>query len=273
MAAEHGIRLGHETLDGLERAGRLSPLLERFPWFYIGAEFCENLISDGTAGEAVFLQRAGRKVCVLTPLLSEKGVRALSSLFDRLAREARRGRLDPSRLEITANDFGAVELAAQKKLPFRVSAGRQLNFNAFLLERMTLKVLSARALAFFADLGVRRFEISATGRLPATNFGSRAFGFDPASFSITMFYPYLNLTTARTCPVGMPDIPPEVSVKGIECGRECRACAFSLSHPWVKEKLFVRGNTVYMQFAEKFYNSEKELARRRIDRLVYCPLP
>lgn len=273
MAIEYGVKLGTAPLSALERSGELRGLLDRFSWFYTGAEFCENLLDDQAAEDAVLLQRSGKSVCLLTPPLSEKGVARLRALFRALRARCRAGKLDPARLEVTVNDFGAIALAAAEELPFRLNLGRQLQFNAFLLTRSSLKALNRRALEFFRARGITRYEVSTTGRLPRTNFRDAAFGLDPRKFSFTLYYPYLNLTTGRTCITGMPDIPPEASVRGVACGFECRACAFQVVHPWVKEKLYIKGNSVFMKFPDKFYSSPQQLERRRIDRLVYCPLP
>jgi len=37
--------------------------------------------------------------------------------------------------------------------------------------------------------------------------------------------------------------------------------------------MLIRGNTVFLEFAEQFYTSEKDLARINVDRLVYAPFP
>jgi hypothetical protein len=273
MAAEQGIRLGARPLDRALAGRDPAAALGRFDRVYIGAEFCENLLEDRYAADAERLQALGKKVCLLTPLLSDKGAGLLDKLFSALLRRVRAGRLDPAGLEITVNDFGAAELARRRALPFRLSAGRQLSGNAFVQVRDRLELQSRRALEYFRGLGVARFELATSGSLPAVNFGGVRFGAGLPPFSLTLYYPYLNLTTTRTCLVGMPDIPAEVSVKGITCARECQACAFRVAHPWIKEKLYIRGNTVFMEFPEKFYTSERQLARRRIDRLVYCPFP
>ncbi|MCX5792305.1 MAG: hypothetical protein NTY45_08860 [Elusimicrobia bacterium] len=268
MGIEHGIRLGSGAARG---GGKEIPAL--FEWVYLGPEFCENLLETGVCAEMVHFQKLGKKVCLLTPLLTERGIASLTAIFREVSRLLLAGRLDAERLEITVNDFGALELAAAEKLPVKLSAGRQFTYNVFEQNKGSLSVLSRRALDFFLGLGVRRYEVSAAGTMPRTNFRERDCGFKPEGFNFTLHYPYLNLTTTRTCLVGLRDIQPRDSVRGIDCGRECRACAFKVDHPWVKEKLLIRGNTVFMEFPGKFYSSEKELERLRVDRLVYCPLP
>jgi len=265
---EQGIRLSGQAF--LDR--RLEPMLERFDWVYLGSEFCENLLEPGLGSEATRLQQMGKKVCLLTPLLTEKGAGALAAIFKRLRKLLASGHLSADRFEITINDFGALELAAREKLPVRLNAGRQFCPNAFSSRARDLTVLNAPSLDFLARYGITRYEISTTGHRPRTNFAPCG-PFYRKQFSLTLYYPYLPLATTRTCLVGMPDLGPEDPVRGIACGRECRACTFEVVHPWIKEKLLVRGNTVFLEFPRKFYSSAEMLKRLRVDRLVYSPFP
>ncbi len=274
MPVEKGIRLGTLTLEDLRKTGGLEAALKGFERFYLGPEFCENLLSPSVCAEAAWLQRRGKKVCLLTPLLSEKGVGLLDAVFKRLSKLAKSGGLAPAGLEIAVNDFGAVELAKRNRLPFRLNAGRMLRDNVFDDTGRQIAVHNGRALDFFRGLGITRFELSTLGGRPDVNFGKGAvFGFDRRKFKLTLYYPYLNLTTTRTCLVGMRDVPPEESARGVDCALECRISSFELAHPSIKEKLLVRGNTVFLEFPERFYTSEKDLAVLNVDRLVYAPFP
>jgi hypothetical protein len=267
---EKGIKLSDLTPAALDASGALAGVLEKFDRFYIGAEFCENLLPrpEELRATAEFFLKKDRKVCVLTPPLSERGVKNLRRAFKLLAR------LDPAALELTINDFGALELARECGLNARINAGRLLYGNLFLIRKRTFQLVNAQALRFFTAQGIDRFEISASGERPRTNFSSaRRLGFDPADLRLTLYYPYLNLTTTRTCLLGVPDIPPDESAAGINCRRECAVASFDVKHPLIRETLLVRGNTVFMRFPRKFYSSEKTLETMRVDRLVYCPFP
>lgn len=274
MPIEKGIRLGTMTLAGLRKSGGLEAALRGFLRFYIGPEFCENLLSRSICEEAAWLQGKGKKVCLLTPMISEKGAGLLDCVFKDLLKLVRRGGLDPAGLEITVNDFGTVELAKRNRLPFRLNAGRLLRDNVFDDTGKAVTVHNGLALKFFRELGIKRFEMSTLGVRPGVNFAKGGlFGFDRRSFKITLYYPYLNLTSTRTCLVGMRDVPPEESARGVFCARECLIGSFELAHPSINEKMLVRGNTVFLEFPEKFYASEKDLARLNVDRLVYAPFP
>lgn len=262
------------TLADLKKSGAFDAAVRSFGWFYLGPEFCENLLDVSVCEEAVRLQGLGKKVCLLTPMLSEKGLGLVDAIFKELLLLVRRGKADAERLEITVNDFGALELARRRRLPFKLNAGRLLQDNVFEGTAALLKVHSGPALEFFRKAGITRYELSTSGTRPATNFDKGGtYGFDPLDFAITLYYPWLNLTSTRACLVGMPYVPPEESAEGVNCARQCRICSFKIAHPSIKEKLSIRGNTVFMHFPDKFYGREKDLDALRVDRLVYCPFP
>lgn len=276
MPVEKGIRLGTTSLADLRKSDWLGPALRDFSWFYIGPEFCENLITESVCEEAAELQAQGKRVCLLSPMLGERGIGRLDSVFRKLMILARRGRLDPSRLEITLNDFGTLELARRNRLPCRLSAGRLLYGNFFGFDEVDnrMHVHDSPLLEFFKGIGVSRCELSTTGSGHRTNLcGANLSGFDPGRFKVTLYYPYLNLTSTRTCLVGMPPIPPGRSPGTTGCSQECRIGSFEMDHPWINEKLVVRGNTVFLDFPDRFYESENDLLKLGVDRLVYCPFP
>lgn len=268
-----GLRLGEQGSAGLSGA-QLSRAFSRFDWFYTGAEFCENLLKDAAwhEREVSSLLGKGGRVCLLTPPLSEKGIKTLRPVFRRLASVFGGDPRAAGRLELTVNDFGALEIAAEEGLCVPFSLGRLLYENMFFADRTKMLALNGEAAKLFSDLGVRRFEFSTTGRLMGTNLAkARGPGFSSGDISITLHYPYLNLTTARACAAGLPETGPEDSVRGINCRRECLACSFEVTQPAIHEKLLVKGNTVFLKFPRKFYSSPATLLKRRIDRLVYSP--
>lgn len=264
-----GLRLAEAGRARLISAGSLTEALERFDWFYCGAEFCENLIAapGWYEEEAAFFLEKGAKVCLLTPPVSEKGLKLLKPVFRRLAALLKKDPRAKGSLEVTVNDLGALALALEAAPGLTLNSGRLLHDNMFLLNRDSMTVMNARGVRLFSGLGVRRFELSTTGRLPRADL-SAARG---ADLAITLHYPFMNLTSARTCVTGLPDIPPELSVPGVNCRRECGACSFEVSHPLIKQKLLVKGNTVFLKFPGKFYASPRSLRGRLIDRLVYSP--
>lgn len=267
---EKGIKLGGLAPEGLGSKGALAEALAKFERFYIGAEFCENLLPEAAALKrtAGFFLGKGRKVSVVTPPVSERGLKALRKIFLALKPLACDG------LELTVNDFGALELARDCGLELKVNAGRLMYENLFRIRGSVFQLVNSYALHFFTGRGINRFEVSAVGARQLTNFRRAAdLGFSLSEFHLTLYYPYLNMSSTRTCLLGTPEIPPHESPAGINCRRECETASFEVRYPAVRERLLVKGNTVFLHFPGKLYPAEKNMAARRVDRLVYCPLP
>jgi len=267
---ETGLRLAEAGRSYLVKTGSLARALEHFGWFYCGAEFCENLLAGPGwyEEEAAFFLEKGAKVCLMTPPVSDKGLMLLKPVFRRLDALVKKTSAAKGSVEVTINDLGALELARETGPALTLTAGRLLHENMFSLTRGSMSVLNARGVRLFSGLGIRRFEFSTTGKLPRAGLSAAVAAGD---LSITLHYPFMNLTSARTCVTGLPDIPPELSAAGADCRRECEVCAFEVSHPRIKQKLFIKGNTVFLKFPEKFYAAPRSLRDRLIDRLVYSP--
>ncbi|MCM2267831.1 MAG: hypothetical protein NDI60_08690 [Elusimicrobiales bacterium] len=269
---EKAIRLEARTAALLAAGrGKLAAGLKKFDSVYIGAEFCENLLPPPAelARQAAFFLKLGKQVRVLTPLVTEKGLGRLAGCIKTLLRLG--GGAHAGRIELTVNDIGAARLARELAPKLPVALGRLLYDNVFLFRKDTLRLVNPAALDFFAGLGIRRFELSGTGRFPKTNFGEKAVRARLKDFAVSLYYPYLNMSTARACMTGMEPRAPGEVFNGVLCRRECGVSSFRVAHPLIKEELLVRGNTVFLEFPEKFYTSERKLEQLRVDRLVYCP--
>jgi hypothetical protein len=268
---EKAIRLEARTGALLAaRGAKLAADLENFDSVYIGAEFCENLLPAPAelARQVKFFIKLEKKVRVLTPLLTEAGLKRFAACLKALAPLSPGGKV-----EITVNDLGAAALARRMAPGIPLSLGRLLYDNVFLFKKAILRLVNPASLEFLAELGVRRFEISSAGRFPKTNFADKAVKPLLKDFAVSVYYPYLNLSTARACLTGMTPIPPGEAFTGVKCRRECFVSSFKAEHPLIREELLVRGNTLFLEFPEKFYAAEKDLEKLQADRLVYCPFP
>jgi len=252
------------------RGARLAADLKNFDSVYIGAEFCENLLPAPAelARQVKFFLRLGKKIRVLTPLLTDSGLKRFAGCLKVLAPLARNGKV-----EVTVNDLGAAALARRTAPGMPLSLGRLLYDNVFLFKKDILRLVSPASLAFLTGLGIRRFELSSAGKFPETNFADKDVKPLLKDFAISLYYPYLNLSTARACLTGMTPTPAGQAFSGVKCRKECFVSSFKAAHPLVREELLVRGNTVFLEFPEKFYAAEKDLEELRADRLVYCPFP
>lgn len=268
MKLERCLKIGPELPPASLARSSFSRLAGKFDWFYIGEEFCENLLPqpERLAASAAAVLAEGKKVCVLTPPVSEKGLAVLTAIFAGLKKI--KGRF--GNLELTVNDFGALELAGKSGLGVKLNAGRMLRHNAFNIDKNSMRVTDPRCLDGFAELGIRRFEVAAAGRGFSTNFRQAAATEGPRDFRLTMFYPYCDITSTRACLLGMQDRARSGAAGAAGCRRECKLASFEITHPFIKEKFIMRGNTLFLKLAGKLA-SERSLLASRIDRLVYDP--
>lgn len=223
----------------------------RYGCFYIGEEFCEELqpAPARLAAWAGALIAAGKKVCVLTPPLGDKGLAA----FGRLLTLLKKLKAPAGRLEITVNDFGALDTARRLLPGAPLAAGRALYKNAFRADRSSVRVIDQRCLDGFAALGVKRFEVPLLRRGPRNNFSGAA----GSDFRLTVHYQLCSLTSARSCLLREP-------LTGGRCRRDCLKGGFSLAHPFIKEPLLLRGNALYLEF----HGGPGQAPAPRVDRVV-----
>lgn len=77
---EKGIRLGTMTLKDLEKSGGFDAALKGFAWFYLGHEFCENLLDASVCEDAAGCSGWAKKY-VSRPRCSEKKAPDFSTPF------------------------------------------------------------------------------------------------------------------------------------------------------------------------------------------------
>lgn len=275
MRVEKGIHLSVLSLEELKGMGALDSILERFDCVHMGPEFCEHNFppDEDLLGLADFFHRNGKKVCFMTPVLSEKGLARLDGFLESFRRFARE-RVASDRFEISVNDYGALQSIAEKGIEVKINAGRLLQYDVFMLRRNKLSIQNRYILDHFESKGVSRFEISTIGTLFDTNLAdSKRFGFKPQEIGLSLYYPYMNLASTRACFLGMKDGSSYGPDGALKCELECRACAFEMGHHRVRDKFVIQGNTLFLHFPKKFYSTERELLERRVNRLVYCPFP
>jgi len=244
VSLERAIHLSTMSLGALRKAGALPGILSRFDCVHLGAEFCEKRFPPDSSllQAAEFFHGQGKTVCFLTPFLSDKGLDRLSRFLDSLR--------SPERFELSVNDFGALRLLEKRKTRVRVNLGRVLQDNVFFWRRGRLLVQNEHALRLFEAHRIHRYEVSAVG--PVFKTGP---GFDPERVRVSLYYPYVNLASTRSC----------LLAEGPRCGRECEACAFELAHPRVRERLLMKGNTLFMKCPGRLRPPDQ------VRRLVYCP--
>ncbi|HAU90690.1 MAG TPA: hypothetical protein DCW72_10925 [Elusimicrobia bacterium] len=253
---EKGLKLGPGAFRD-KTALRRS--LKAFDWAYFGPEFCENLLEPGLLEGLRVLSGERKNVCLLTPMVTDKGLAALEGLFSAVRKLRFKGRF-----EVSVNDFGVLDLIRRKRWDVRVNFGRQLARNFVLVGRDSVNILNQSGLALLEELKVGRLETALFSRPPGPRLSGPA-----GALRFTAFYPYLDVTVTRTCLAGMPEVSPYDSPEGVRCARECLNAAYRVGSDRIKEDMIVGGNTIFVDSGGPVTAAMgKSLG---VDRLVFCP--
>lgn len=253
---EKGLKLGP---GAFRDEAALKRSLKAFDWAYYGSEFCENLLEPGLADGLRLLNGQKKDICLLTPLVTDKGLAALEKLFAQVRKLRFAGRF-----EVSVNDFGVLGLIRRLRWNVPVSFGRQLSRNFALTTRDSFEVLNRDGLALLEELKVGRLELSLFSKPPRR----RPAG-ETGALRFTAFYPYQDVTATRACLLGMPDVPAGESLETVRCARECQLASYRVKNERIKETLVVAGNTIFVEGG-----GGPAAAKGRglnIDRLVFCP--
>ncbi|KAF0127689.1 MAG: hypothetical protein FD189_235 [Elusimicrobia bacterium] len=253
---EKGLKLGP---GAFRDTAALRKALKGFDWAYFGSEFCENLLEPGLADGLRLLAGEKKDVCLLTPLVTDKGLRVLEGLFSAI-RKMRFGR----RFEISVNDFGVLGLIRRMRWSVPVSFGRRLSRDFALPDRGgVLSILNRDGTVLLKELKVGRLEMTL---FPGALRLRRPEGAGKLRF--TVFYPYMDIATSRTCLMGMPDVPPGESPATVNCARECLRANYGIKNDRIRETLIAGGNTIFVEWGGGAASRSRSA---RIDRLVFCP--
>ncbi len=228
---------------------------KRYARVYLGSETCEWLLPNVEEIERAL--QTWRGVTILTPPVTKLGLARIQRILARFASH-------PTPLEVVANDFGVLELL-RSKASFTPVVGRILSKNFLDVSHGdTMGVTTGKALDFIRT----RYRVT---RLEWTNYPRKlTFPGDDvlAPFSLSMYYPWQNLTTSRQCVFRFHGVSPTSRVDRIGCERRCVGRAFRLRYPgMVEEALLLKGNTVYSDTGKIPYTAG-ELKRLGVDRLV-----
>ncbi|HAT71358.1 MAG TPA: hypothetical protein DCS63_00900 [Elusimicrobia bacterium] len=253
---EKGLKLGPGAFR--DRAA-LRKSLKPFSWAYFGSEFCENLLLPELTEELRALSGEQKNVCLLTPLVTEKGLGALEKLFTAAMKMSFAGRF-----EVSVNDFGVLGLIRRLRWGVPVSLGRQLARNFTLPAREGPEILNSDGLAVLEELRIWRLDVSL---FPNAQKSRLAPGNEKLRF--TAFYPYLDVAAARTCMLGMPALPPGESADTVRCALECRHAVYRVRNEAIREDLIVGGNAVFVECGGPIPVAKGRLIG--VDRFVFCP--
>ncbi|MBP7796100.1 MAG: hypothetical protein KA059_04920 [Elusimicrobiales bacterium] len=225
---------------------------------YFGTEFCENLIPVYEKKlDKVF--SFGKKICILTPIITDKGLKELKSLFTNLKKY--------DDFEITLNDFGALMLVKELDIRCRLNIGRHLSKLFFTIKKNHIEVNNPESLKILNDIDINTFEVS------NFLFSNKSISINLNNFDIkfNIYYPYVLLSTTRTCLIGLDDISLDHSVKSIICRNECIYSDYIVKTGKIKEDLIVSQNSTFIENKSTILFDKKTLLN--INRTVFCVRP
>lgn len=240
---------------------------------YFGAEFCERLVPSSHDIRQVleFVDEKGIGFSLVTPYVTGDGLKGWRKIIELVAE-------GHPRSEIIFNDWGMYRtirkiseelepvlgrlLTKIKRGPRLMNVLDRLPPDAQLYFKSTnLTVPHYRS--FLRERGITRAELDYPLQdLELGNIG--------AEMHLSLYIPFVYVTTTRFCLTASCDIPEHKGMIGIfPCKKECQKYTFTLDNPVMTTTLIRKGNTI-------FYKNEKiptgdELRHKGIDRLVIQP--
>lgn len=116
---------------------------------------------------------------------------------------------------------------------------------------------------FLLTRGIKRAELD----YPLQDLSLNDIG---SELHLSLYIPFVYVTTTRFCLVASCDIPERKGMIGIfPCKKECQEYTFTLDNPVMPTTLIRKGNTIFFK-NEKIPTGE-ELKEKKIDRLVIQP--
>ena len=256
---------------------------------YFGAEFCQRLIptQDELAAAMDIAAKNALKFTLVTPYVTDDGLRALSKLFAYLEKKG-------DATEVVVNDLGVLSVL-RGDFPRLVPVyGRLMNkmtrmprFARQLPDRLNPQQLGAYQKCslllphyqkFLSGMGVGRLEFDVVSQGIKMDFGG-------GPFRASFYYPWTYITSGRVCEAGSVSQPPEKKFSldsDSRCGRECQkyyvhmfkedcGCGEKCAHKSAESKyLFQKGNAVFM-LCEAPRQVLENLFSRGFDRVIYEP--
>ena len=244
-----------------------------FTRIYFGNEFCERLLpSTQDIDQAMDFAREHKiPFSLVTPYVTNDGLKKWKKIIEKVAEKNPKS-------EIILNDWGILMTIREistglvpvlGRLMTKIKRGpRLMNVMESLpqeaIEHLQSTNLSIKAYRkFLTEKGITRAELD----YPLQDIKLNDVG---ADIPLSLYIPFVYVTTTRFCLTASCDIPERKGMVGIfPCKKECQKYTFALDNPIMPCSLIRKGNTI-------FYKNEKiptgdELKEKRIDRLVIQP--
>jgi len=257
----------------IAKPGNLHYFTSQLTRLYFGSEFCERLIPSSHEIKEVLRYVHERQInfSLVTPYVTNEGLRQWKKIIEIVAAEHPES-------EIVFNDWGIFRTIGTISAGLEPVLGRLLTkikrgprlMNVMdrlppdakrYFQSTNLSVTSYRN--FLLSRGIKRAELD----YPLQNITLEDTG---AEIHLSLYIPFVYVTTTRFCLTASCDIPELKGMIGIfPCKKECQKYTFTLDNPVMPTTLIRKGNTI-------FYRNEKiptgdELRQKKIDRLVIQP--
>lgn len=214
---------------------QLSHMPGKPDFLVVGEEFCERLLPDWEEIEAIFESGEAPVRSILTPPVTNYGLKRLGELLDRLAQRQ-------PETEVTVNDWGVDHLLTESSYPFPKVFGRLMN-----KQRKDARCPPAAShvesdlfQAFLIGRGYKRIEWDP--RWPAGN------GRKPG-LPGTLHWPEVVLTWTRSClTANLAADPGGQSALGvISCQKSCREYDITINKRGFPVKLTLCGHALFYE--------------------------
>lgn len=258
----------------MERAIYLSELTESFDAtgfdrLYFGAEFCEIKIPGvkETAAAAVTAAEAGLGFTLITPYVTDRGLKLLRDVFRSLPADR------PA--EVVANDYGTLLMLRQERPDIKPVLGRLLSGQKRGFGVSARQADAGPALAetwresdfdlpivreYLKDYGVARVELDNLPQGTSSDFTA-------SGLSASLYVPYGYVTTTRYCSYAFEG-GRWLNILGA-CGQACRRGMIEETADIFNRAVWLAGNAQF--YLNEQISSDEELADKGFDRIVFEP--
>jgi hypothetical protein len=233
----------------VSKVENLSYYDNRFSRLYFGNEFCEHLIPSVEDLEQVldFVLESNLDFTFVTSYITDKGLRRLEILLEKVM-ENKPGS------EVVFNDYGVLRILNSRYRELEPVMGRLLNKMKRGPRLMTvIDKLPQSTVEYFRSSNLTipiLCEFLTENRVRRVELDNVLQGIDLTldSLEVSLYVPFVYVTTTRFCLVNSCDVPERKEMIGIfPCKKECQKYTFYLRNPIMPVTLIRKGNTIFFK--------------------------
>lgn len=238
---------------------------QNFSRLYFGNEFCQRLLPTPEELDAVLGVTSPLDFTLVTPYVTDDGLERVQRLIELMS-------IRRQEAEVVFNDWGIFSILKERYPSFEPVFGRLLNKMKRDPRLMTvLDRIPENTLAYFrgSNLSVplfRNFLLENGVKRVEFDNVLQGIDFDSNGIELSLYLPYVYVTTTRACLVNACDIPEKSEQVDISpCRQECKRYSFHLESDVMPVSLMRRGNTLF------FENEELPSFMQHVSRVVIEP--